>query len=321
MKDENETKNIDDITVNNEAESVGINDPLYPEVEKFVLKTGRLSIALIQSHFKIDFNRAANILEQIELNRNIKHLEAPSKKEIDINCKNKIKDTKKISEEILFYVSILVFFLVGISTYIYFKDSLWTIVNIIVSAIIAICISGAISFLLLPSDNLLKDIGKNNSIFGMILICIAILAFSVTRGCFYVSPEEIAERAELARLEQQMREKRAIQAKELEEKEAADFLNSNEEIKIYGTVANNDFALTRAKKAIKIFAHDPDSVTDVSAITNPVRIRIKQYPQCRYAIEVQFRAKNAFGALVKQTGVVLFDKDWYGFQVLEKRFF
>ena len=162
MKDENETKNMDDITVNNEAESVDINDPLYHEVEKFVLKTGRLSIALIQSHFKIDFNRAANILEQIELNRNIKHLEAQSKKEIDINCKNKIKDTKKISEEILFYVSILVFFLVGISTYIYFKDSLWTIVNIIVSAIIAICISGAISFLLLPSDNLLKDIGKNN---------------------------------------------------------------------------------------------------------------------------------------------------------------
>ena len=42
------------------------SDPLYAEVQAFVTEQGRVSISLIQRRFKIGFNRAANMVEQLE---------------------------------------------------------------------------------------------------------------------------------------------------------------------------------------------------------------------------------------------------------------
>ncbi len=41
-------------------------DSLYPEVRAFVLEQGRASISLVQRRFKIGFNRAARLVEQLE---------------------------------------------------------------------------------------------------------------------------------------------------------------------------------------------------------------------------------------------------------------
>ena len=43
------------------------SDPLYAEVQAFVTEQGRVSISLIQRRFKIGFNRAANMVEQLEV--------------------------------------------------------------------------------------------------------------------------------------------------------------------------------------------------------------------------------------------------------------
>lgn len=42
------------------------NDPLYGEVQVFVSEQGRASISLVQRRFKIGFNRAARLVEQLE---------------------------------------------------------------------------------------------------------------------------------------------------------------------------------------------------------------------------------------------------------------
>lgn len=42
------------------------NDPLYPEVQNFVNEQGKASISFVQRRFKIGFNRAARLVEQLE---------------------------------------------------------------------------------------------------------------------------------------------------------------------------------------------------------------------------------------------------------------
>ncbi|MDD4700967.1 MAG: DNA translocase FtsK, partial [Desulfovibrio sp.] len=42
------------------------SDPLYGEVQAFVSEQGRASISLVQRRFKIGFNRAARLVEQLE---------------------------------------------------------------------------------------------------------------------------------------------------------------------------------------------------------------------------------------------------------------
>ncbi|MEG2172563.1 MAG: DNA translocase FtsK 4TM domain-containing protein [Desulfovibrionaceae bacterium] len=42
------------------------NDPLYPEVQNFVSDQGKASISFVQRRFKIGFNRAARLVEQLE---------------------------------------------------------------------------------------------------------------------------------------------------------------------------------------------------------------------------------------------------------------
>lgn len=52
------------------AQSMGgadaAQDPLYQEIQAFVLEQGRASISLVQRRFKIGFNRAARLVEQLE---------------------------------------------------------------------------------------------------------------------------------------------------------------------------------------------------------------------------------------------------------------
>jgi S-DNA-T family DNA segregation ATPase FtsK/SpoIIIE len=42
------------------------NDTLYPEVQGFVKDQGKASISLLQRRFRIGFNRAARMMEQLE---------------------------------------------------------------------------------------------------------------------------------------------------------------------------------------------------------------------------------------------------------------
>ena len=49
-----------------EDQAASGDDPLYPEVIKFVLERENISIGLLQRRFTIGFNRAARIVEQLE---------------------------------------------------------------------------------------------------------------------------------------------------------------------------------------------------------------------------------------------------------------
>ncbi|MCE3238920.1 MAG: Cell division protein ATPase, partial [Gammaproteobacteria bacterium] len=48
------------------AQSTGEADPLYDEVVALVIDSGRVSISSIQRRFKIGFNRAARLVEDME---------------------------------------------------------------------------------------------------------------------------------------------------------------------------------------------------------------------------------------------------------------
>ena len=58
----------DDIFSNaNEGRSnEGGSDPLYDEAVACVVKTGKATISSVQRHLKIGYNRAANLIEQME---------------------------------------------------------------------------------------------------------------------------------------------------------------------------------------------------------------------------------------------------------------
>ena len=226
------------------------------------------------------------------------------------------KDTMKtgFSDSIKLIIFVALFAISCVGSFIFFKESLWTVVNIIVSIVISLCICGGISLLLPPLD-------KEGVAPGIGIIAIGILVFSVIKGCFYVSHDKIEERKRLAELQEQARQEQIIADIKKDEQESSVFASSNEEIMTFGTAGNNEIFLSRAKRTIKNFAHDPDSVTDVEAVTPAVRLRMKDYPQCRYAIQVRFRAKNALGAYIRQEAVVLFGKDGQGFKIIDKSIF
>ena len=50
------------------SESAEDSDPLYDEAVAFVIETRRASISSVQRKFKIGYNRAARIVEQMEQN-------------------------------------------------------------------------------------------------------------------------------------------------------------------------------------------------------------------------------------------------------------
>ncbi|MDW3682980.1 DNA translocase FtsK [Cupriavidus sp. CV2] len=46
---------------------MGDPDPLYPQAVDIVQKNKRASISLVQRHLRIGYNRAASLLEQMEV--------------------------------------------------------------------------------------------------------------------------------------------------------------------------------------------------------------------------------------------------------------
>ncbi len=62
-KDSSDTKAIIDLSIDNDEV-----DSLYNDVVEFVTETQRVSISSIQRKFRIGYNRAAHIVEQLELN-------------------------------------------------------------------------------------------------------------------------------------------------------------------------------------------------------------------------------------------------------------
>lgn len=221
------------------------------------------------------------------------------------------------NKKINIIAAIIGLFIGGIFFY-FFRYSLFIWFNILCSVILAALIWGCISFIYNP---LLPEERKT----GIGLGILSIILILCLHSCFYVSPEENVakiKRQELNRQINELKEQADREEKErlakLEEEENLQFANSGKDIMIFGPAENESWALTRAKSALKRFAKNPDSIKDVIALSKPVRIRIKQYPKCRYALQVQYMGQNSFGATSRHTGVVLFDSNWYGFTVLEK---
>lgn len=198
----------------------------------------------------------------------------------------------------------------------FFRAALWTWFNVACSLIIAFLSWGSLTLII---SNPIVPQERYNGI-GLVIFTIVIIF--CLHSCFYISPEEKEAKIKEKEITKQLREEaeKADQerAKKLEEEENAKFASSGENVMVFGPAGNESWALTRAKSALKRFAKNPDSIKDVTALTQPVRVRIKQYPQCRYALQVQYTAQNSFGATGRHTGVVLFNSEWYGFAVLEQ---
>ena len=140
------------------------------------------------------------------------------------------------------------------------------------------------------------------------------------------SDKQIA-REEQKRIEKQQEEE--LQAKQRQEREeilqkqddeeTENFIKSKEKIKIYGSIANADtmrWATIKAKSGIKRVANDPDSITDVTPITELVRMRIKDSPNARFVMNVTYRGKNKYGAEVMEKATILFDREYNVIDVL-----
>ena len=140
------------------------------------------------------------------------------------------------------------------------------------------------------------------------------------------SDKQIA-REEQKRIEKQQEEE--LQAKQRQEREeilqkqddeeTENFIKSKEKIKIYGSIANADtmrWATIKAKSGIKRVANDPDSITDVTPITELVRMRIKDFPNARFVMNVTYRGKNKYGAVVMEKATILFDREYNVIDVL-----
>lgn len=213
--------------------------------------------------------------------------------------------------KLLSVLSVLIFLASGIGTFVFFNDSLWLLVNIIVSFTIAFGLGFGFFALFQPGLPEVEG-APNSEIAGIFLIIIAAVIFGGVKSCYYTSPEEkaemlaaIEEKEKAAELE---RRERAIAAEKLEKEESADFLASGENMKIYGAAPEDYLFLTKAKFLLRKYAHDPDSLKDVQILGPALRVRVKEYPNCRYAAKVSFRAKNAFGAVVRNEGVIFYDR-------------
>jgi len=57
-------------------------DPLYAEVESLVIEKQRVSITQIQRHFKIGYNRAARLVERLEVNGVVSAMDADGQRKV-----------------------------------------------------------------------------------------------------------------------------------------------------------------------------------------------------------------------------------------------
>lgn len=202
----------------------------------------------------------------------------------------------------------------AVGTFFYFENGLWLWVNIAVSIGIGFLVSGSLACIMEGDNSLTSNNGK---FAGFVMLGVTAMCFLGLHSCFHVSDAELQNRKEQAELKvQQDKVAKEEAAKKNAEEEAA-FLASGKDFEIYGTVNNERWALIRAERAIKNFAKDAKSVSDVVATSKPLRIRIKAYPSCRFAMQVRFRAKNSFGAMLANDATVLFNSDWQGIAVLE----
>ncbi|WP_011298526.1 DNA translocase FtsK [Cupriavidus necator] len=57
-------------------------DPLYVDVEAFVVAEQRVSISMVQRHFKIGYNRAARLIERLEANGVVSAMDADGQRKV-----------------------------------------------------------------------------------------------------------------------------------------------------------------------------------------------------------------------------------------------
>jgi len=215
--------------------------------------------------------------------------------------------------------------------FMYFRDGLGNVSNLLTSLTISILLIPA---LLLPIRSLFEGLEKSkvaerteqneqtetvtqpatkksNSLMSIIPLVLAIALFCGVHKSCYVSPEErkaaVAEEKRQQLIKQQEDAKQHAELKKQEDQITAEFIASGAQLKVYGMAGDDASFLMHARRAIRQFAKDAQSVEDVEQVSKTVRLRTKDYPTCHYAIGVRFRAKNSFGATVTSEGFILFD--------------
>lgn len=140
----------------------------------------------------------------------------------------------------------------------------------------------------------------------VLIISFCISLYSCIRGCQKNTKEyEEQTRIQMEQIESQ------------DKRETEEFLKSNRDFYIYQYSDTGDIFIPRATSILKEYAHDPSSVTDVLPISKVIKVRATAFPECRYALKVTYRAKNGFGALVKQQAIILFNKYGNGINIIE----
>ena len=203
----------------------------------------------------------------------------------------------------------------AIGSFFYFENGLWLILNIVVSVAIGILIGLSV---LVISGGTKPPASPGNFAAGFLTLLITGLAFWGLSSCFHISDADLQEKAIKKEEKRQQDELNRKAALERDIKEESEFRASGKDFEIYGTEDDEKWALIRAETALKHFVKDPASLSGVAPVSKPLRIRIKAYPACRYAIQVRFKAKNSFGAMGVSVATVLFDSRWNGIAVLEK---
>lgn len=227
--------------------------------------------------------------------------------------KARLMKEKNVKENSLKNITIIVIFCVLFYTLIqYFDLKMWQLFAILLSLVISLITA-------IITGELIATLKKKQQVIYFILAMA--IAGIVSYGIHSHTTHLKMEMAKNEVQKETYRKAQIAEEKKQQERETSDFLASNEAFKIYGVAGNDSWALVKAKQAIEKWAHDPSSVSDIEARSSAVRMRIKKYPNCRYGLSVQFRAKNRLGALVLNSAAVLYDSDWNVIQVLEKPFF
>lgn len=148
----------------------------------------------------------------------------------------------------------------------------------------------------------------------MALVCVLLFIYGI-KSC----SDSNAEEKRIAIEQEKQLQKEREELREQERREEQLFNASSEKIRIYEQYGSKEW-LQRitypAKRALQKYAHDSESVQDVVATSEIFRVRMKDYPECRFLVRVSFRAKNTFGAVVKQQAIVIFDNDLQPIAVL-----
>lgn len=298
------------------------HDPIYQDIIDFINKEGSASIALVQRHFHIDFNRAARLIEQLEKDMVIGHAdEKELRSELNNQYieKNNHKERKHDNKNYIYDLSIstLVFSISLYGLLPYINNKLWIILAVPIAILASAGIASFSFYLCLYFDTLLKKM-----IYAIVILSFTgASAYGLNNYTEKIQRIEQWEKQQDAQWEELKQKAAETEKKELEEKETKQFASSSQDIMTFDVAGNRSIFTSRAKRYIQQIAHDPSSVQDFTATTEAVRIRIKDIPQCRIAIGVRFRAKNAIGALVAQDLFVLFDKDENAFASIKKPLF